>query len=534
MGTQPTGKTRPPQRKSTPDGAGLGVLLGMMLTTGLAASADLDVGSGQTYATIQAAVDAATAGDVVRVHAGTYPEDLDLTTSGSSGSPITIRGAIDGDATVGGQVTIDGDWWVIEDLFVAGQAGTDTIRLRGDHNRLQRLDVSGGDRDGIDGAGVDNQVRESRIHHFDSSSDAHCIVLNPGAQDWIIADNELFDCAGDGVQLYASGFERTIVNTRIEGNSIYFTGAVQRTENAIDVKNADGLIIHNNLMWGFPDNKIMVFQKGPIDIDVQCNVMHTGFTGVEFRAEDGGTVENVVFSRNLMHDYSEYALKFDGTQNAQVFHNTFVDIGNDGLRIEAAGLDGGNVQNNLWVRTGTVEAGNFTADHNGFWNVASNDIASGTDVTADPLLDADYHLSAGSPMIDAGVDVGLSFSGSAPDIGFYEVGLDACEPAGTGGTGGSGTGGTGTGGTGTGGTGTGGTGTGGTGTGGGGLSDTPGASPDDEGGCGCRLAPRQPRDRLTGWLLGAALAIGRRRRTPSGSDKRTRFPRHGSAAGCRD
>lgn len=41
-------------------------------------------------------------------------------------------------------------------------------------------------------------------------------------------------------------------------------------------------------------------------------------------------------------------------------------------------------------------------------------------ISADPQLTSDYHLSAGSPAIDAGTDVGIPFSGSAPDMGAFE------------------------------------------------------------------------------------------------------------------
>ena len=41
-------------------------------------SATLIVGSGQAYSTIQSAVNAATAGDTIRVYAGTYSESVDL------------------------------------------------------------------------------------------------------------------------------------------------------------------------------------------------------------------------------------------------------------------------------------------------------------------------------------------------------------------------------------------------------------------------------------------------------------------------
>jgi MYXO-CTERM domain-containing protein len=214
---------------------------------------------------------------------------------------------------------------------------------------------------------------------------------------------------------------------------MYYTGAIARMENAVDIKNADGLLIFGNVMYGFSQNKTIVAQKGPRGIDVRCNEMHTGFTGVEFRGEDGGTIEDVTFARNVMHGFSEYALKFDGVADAAVFNNTFVDVASDGLRLEGAGLTGGIVRNNLWVSTGAIDAApGVTADHNGFFMTGSVGIASPTDVNADPMLTM-FELSAGSPMIDAGVDVGFEFAGAAPDIGRHEVGLDLCGDTGAGG-----------------------------------------------------------------------------------------------------
>ncbi len=49
-------------------------------------AADLHVGSGQTYATIQAAVNAASSGDVIVIHEGTYREEVRISTDG-----ITIQ-----------------------------------------------------------------------------------------------------------------------------------------------------------------------------------------------------------------------------------------------------------------------------------------------------------------------------------------------------------------------------------------------------------------------------------------------------------
>lgn len=451
----------------------------------------IDVAPGQSIA--DAAAQAAP-GDVIVLAPGTYTEDLELSGTGSAGSPITLSAA---GATLDGTITLSGDHWVIEDLKVQAPAGTDTIRVQGSFNRLVRLDLGGGTRDAIDGAGTGNQVVDSVIHDFDGgSSDAHCIVLNPGATDWLISGNRLYDCSGDGVQLYSDGPERSIHNTQIVQNEIYYTGAIGRMENAVDVKNADGLLIADNRMYGFSTNKTLVFQKGPANIEVRCNVMTDGFTGVEFRAEDGGTLEKIRFVRNLMAGFGSYGLKFDDVYEASVYNNTFVNVASDGLRIEGGGLHSGDIRNNLWVDSGSVEASQASADYNGFFGTP-NGLGGAHDVDADPLLDPSHRLGSGSPMIDAGTDVGLPYAGSAPDIGFFETGApDGCGAPSSGGSGGA----------------AGAAGAAGSAGGGNAGTSSAGAASGDDGGCGCRA----PRDRAarSSWLAAAAALIlaGMRRR----------------------
>ncbi len=57
------------------------------------------------------------------------------------------------------------------------------------------------------------------------------------------------------------------------------------------------------------------------------------------------------------------------------------------------------------------------------WNGGYAQIALQNVLSADPLFQnppVDFRLRAGSPLIDAGLDVGLPFYGAAPDIGAYE------------------------------------------------------------------------------------------------------------------
>jgi hypothetical protein len=136
---------------------------------------------------------------------------------------------------------------------------------------------------------------------------------------------------------------------------------------------------------------------------------------------------------------------------------------------------------------------------NAFFDTGTVGIGSPTDVADDPLLDAEHHPTAASPLVDAGVDVGLPFAGATPDIGWFELGGEACAEANAGGEGGAGSGGNGGGAAGG-------------ASGGNGASVGAQGQPDGgvaEGGCGCRIGANRA---TPWWLLALALCWMRRRR----------------------
>jgi hypothetical protein len=150
----------------------------------------------------------------------------------------------------------------------------------------------------------------------------------------------------------------------------------------------------------------------------------------------GGGADGAVISGNLL---------LGGTASIQlaaanmvVRHNTMIGAGESALNlINVSGVD---LRNNVIVSAAQYGILGETADfaeqsHNLFFDNGSGPCSACTpgsgSVEEDPLFvgSGDYRLSTGSPAIDAGLGLGDDvngaapgdFSGSAPDLGYYEA-----------------------------------------------------------------------------------------------------------------
>ncbi|HEU5162928.1 MAG TPA: hypothetical protein VFV54_07275, partial [Thermoanaerobaculia bacterium] len=119
---------------------------------------------------------------------------------------------------------------------------------------------------------------------------------------------------------------------------------------------------------------------------------------------------------------------------AELFNNTSDSNGYMGIYAEGPLSVVG--RNNIVTRNGIGwrwnGAGSVDTNYDDVWSNGTNylGVVAGPDSisadplfvqTSDPTLPAYYSPSSGSPCIDAGTDVGLSFLGAAPDLGAIEV-----------------------------------------------------------------------------------------------------------------
>jgi hypothetical protein len=138
--------------------------------------------------------------------------------------------------------------------------------------------------------------------------------------------------------------------------------------------------------------------------------------------------------RNTIHNNVIYGCDDSGiyclltTDSLKIMNNTIEGNG-FGINIQH-GSSGSVVGNNIIVNNNVgIYVYNQVSDilFNNVWNNATNyspNVAGTGDISLDPqfvnLGAHDYHLTSGSPGINAGTDMGLPYNGAAPDIGAFE------------------------------------------------------------------------------------------------------------------
>ena len=391
-----------------------------------------------------------------------YLVDYEGCESGAAGSPITVA------AYPGEHVTLRNsdssthlvylnnvDYWIVDGFTIDnnGYSGYAVAIRDGMHNTIRNNEIRNGLYYGIlvgDGPTQYTTIENNLIHDFnDPDRDVHCICVEARSHYTTIRNNTTYSCSGDSVQLYASDSATTSDYSRdvlIEGNT-FRRGTLTRTEDGIDVKQADGLTIRGNEILGFeggsdPDHswyagRGIMLQRGSRDVVISDNVIRDASIPLDIVSDGGKTIRNVTIYNNLIYDFHSYeAILLQNVEEIYIYNNTIANALDGGRSIRVGGsygLTGGAIRNNLIYDTDSAEASgdgmtNVVVDHNGWFSTgATGDFADNTDVTgSDPRFmnssGGDYRLQSSSPAVDAGAYIGYPYGGAAPDLGAYEYG----------------------------------------------------------------------------------------------------------------
>lgn len=415
--------------------------------------------------------------------------------SGIQGSPITVT-RYDGDMTkptwrhtTGEMILVQNPWWVFDNIDFDGNAGMDDLfSIRGANVTIRNCLIHNNIQDGISiGQGGDNlTVDNCGLYDLGADGDKHAIVTGKEGGDLTaytltgltITNNYFHHIGGDSIQIFeTSGACRQATVSGLIDNNRFEKFNRAGHENAIDIKSRafanDPLIISNNTITGWDGsttaegNRAVVIQHCSDHMKVRGNFFRRdgpGNTGQSCSpcialtisastATASAPVVGIEVSGNIFVNHRDSIQVGEGSsnnafQNLKIWNNTSVGASRSFVRIAGNVGVGSEFRNNLTYNQNVLSltTGGALSDsvksHNGWFGTSTQQSSCGqlcdpTDTTGtDPLLvnaaAGDYHLVAGSPAIDKGVDVGLPFSGAAPDLGAVEQGAggDGVAPAG--------------------------------------------------------------------------------------------------------
>jgi hypothetical protein len=325
---------------------------------------------------IQKAIDASSAGDTVRVGAGTYYEGIVLKPY------ITLLGA-----------------------------GMDSCVINGMVPGHPPCVVKGGDSSSIDGFHV--------LGFGHGSSDPDGIFSTLGNNLKNINNNRVTDCY-NGVFIYRS---TVVSNNKLDDNVIGIATGLA----------GDGLIINNTITHN--ELGINLFYGSGYRI-VKNIICYSGYD----KAISGYIMDSLLIQNNLITDMTSFwdfhAIYLGDIQSAKarILNNTIsVDKKYKGILISVIDAE---IKNIIVANTSSgidVESLNcyVTASYNDLWNNTQNysasggaviDTSLGGNIYNDPMFvnpDSDFHLQKYSPCIDAGDPNIKDPDSSRSDIGCY-------------------------------------------------------------------------------------------------------------------
>ncbi len=279
-------------------------------------------------------------------------------------------------------------------------------------------------------------MRRLEVGHLGFSSYAkggiYANGISTSMSNVLIENCTIYECGWNGITStpptsYSSN------NVIIKNNNIY-----NNYHNGVDSKvtggfNLTNLIINGNLIennHGAQSNGILITQifgdyKG---VDIFSNLI-TGNeqVGIALLAQTGHYLSKVTIYNNTISNNKSFGLQamLNGGRinNNIIYNNNTNGISTKEIKLYDNGTPATTDYNLIWEIGRKLVIGQNENTQISFASYqAMGQEAHG--INADPQLDVKYLPQIGSPAIDAGIEVGLPYSGSAPDIGVYEYSLN--------------------------------------------------------------------------------------------------------------
>ncbi|MCP3099717.1 right-handed parallel beta-helix repeat-containing protein [Myxococcus sp. K15C18031901] len=415
-------------------------------------------------------------GEAIYLKTGTYAERLKLEERGGTASkPLTVKAApgaspvVKPGASESALVDVRGAYWTVDGLTLDA-AGTPTFAVlwRGaaTHHGVLRNCVA---KNGTAGAGLnvsekasDILIERNTISHFDKgSSDSHGVIVQTTARNVVVRGNDIHHNSGDGVQCIGPEGGATVTGTPFDNLLVEDNELHENRENGADIKTCTRVTLRGNVIWGHKATSTsrgegVVVHLSASDVTLEDNVFYGNGRAINI----GGTRVNapptrITVQRNLIRDglggsEDGGGIRVDTSNTVKVLHNTVwnmpgacltfghgdtgasasLDVRNNifagcGLGVRAgSGRSGAVVDGNLYFSTSGAARFQLDGSERGFADWRSSSGLDRRSMEKSPAFvnidTGDFRLGPTSPARNAGLGVGLTFCGGAPDLGAFE------------------------------------------------------------------------------------------------------------------
>ena len=357
------------------------------------------------FLTISKALSKVSAGDKILIREGRYKEYLNFTKDGTKSKPITLT------AYPGEHPIIDGSGKKTRDIDVWGNEGI-LLRVSSDYAVIKGLELQNAASFLCYVRG--NHVTYEDMHvHNSYLAGVYFYKCSYGiAKNNVIHDIYDYDVnSGTGGGGNADGIGASSGNRDIR---VYF--GYHLIENNIIYNTSDDIID----VWSSRHNTLK-YNKGYHS--GYSNYSNGGSKRIGTEVGDGNGYKLGKGGYNLVYKNVSFDIRSDGFDSNSgdsltVYNNTTYNCKGNGFQFYDYYLI---IKNNLEYKAGRYPPLHEPVEEKNSWNVNAN-ITDSYFESLDPWSVDFLHLSSQSEnLIDNGVDVGLPYNGSAPDIGAYET-----------------------------------------------------------------------------------------------------------------
>jgi hypothetical protein len=380
------------------------------------AGSDSSAGSSSApFATLQRAANIANPGDTIYMRGGRYALNdttaVRITRSGVAGSPITVVNypgevpVLDGmNITTSSRsaIQLSASWWHIQGLEIKNAAAMGIyIASPGSNNTIERCNLHNNVRVQGSGAGI----------QLDSTAGGNNLILNND-----LHHNGINSATGQTTS--STGGDGIGDSSRAAGNVIRGNRLWRNADDGVDLWGAYGVLVEGNWSW----------ENGKYDNLTATSGDGTGFKLGGGTTGDGGhTVQLNMAWGNSHNGFDDNSA--DLTMN--VYNNT--GYNNGGRNFSFYSPVAFVLKNNLSYANSSTYLTSPLVQANNSWNLSVT-------VGASDFLSLDYsgaagprnadgslpminflQLAAGSDLVARGVNVGIPYTGSAPNVGAYRL-----------------------------------------------------------------------------------------------------------------